>query len=149
MKRYLFTITIFESLDFRRRPPRPPPPPPPPAAFFLTCPAFLFMFFIGRSVRISSLQKEFKNSIEKLLSWCWVRYGQVSKLSWYAATLANLKLTSSTVPMWDIPSHREEFFRQFAKKHKFDPLIAENWYKVQMRPILMTRVRLEHFVSEC
>jgi hypothetical protein len=36
---------------------------------------------------------------------------------------------------WADISRRKEFFDAFAKEHGFDPLVAENWYKITSQKI--------------
>lgn len=31
---------------------------------------------------------------------------------------------------WKYDENRKKFFEKFAKNHKFDPLLAENWYNI-------------------
>eukprot|EP00026_Physarum_polycephalum_P001288 Phypoly_transcript_01289.p1 GENE.Phypoly_transcript_01289~~Phypoly_transcript_01289.p1 ORF type:complete len:982 (+),score=115.84 Phypoly_transcript_01289:110-3055(+) len=40
---------------------------------------------------------------------------------------------------WDDPYNRKRFFDTFAKRKKFDPLIAKNWYKVNLNKIRMIK----------
>ncbi len=33
---------------------------------------------------------------------------------------------------WNDINNRRNFFIEFAQKHNFDPLVADNWYNVNM-----------------
>jgi hypothetical protein len=43
---------------------------------------------------------------------------------------------------WDSATNRRAFFEQFAVFNGFDPLIAENWYKISKNMICEAKVSL-------
>lgn len=47
---------------------------------------------------------------------------------------------SHAASYWDDETNRREFFKSFASKEGFDPLIAKNWYQVQYSAFLKYQV---------
>jgi len=41
---------------------------------------------------------------------------------------------------WKSPSRKKEFFDNVAKKKAFDPLLAENWYKLGKKALLREKI---------
>lgn len=41
---------------------------------------------------------------------------------------------------WEHAENRRKFFLDFARDHKFDPLVAKNWYSVSNELVRATRV---------
>lgn len=41
---------------------------------------------------------------------------------------------------WEDPKNVRRFFDEYALKHEFDPLNAENWYPVKTRDVVTEKV---------
>lgn len=41
---------------------------------------------------------------------------------------------------WEVAENRRQFFLDFAREHKFDPLVPKNWYSVSNELVRATKV---------
>ena len=57
-------------------------------------------------------------------------------------TLRNIELIIYLEFHWSDNYNRRQFFEQVAQKRGFDPLIAENWYKVRNTFMLNLKVQI-------
>lgn len=49
---------------------------------------------------------------------------------------------------WAVDANRRDFFNNFASEHRFDPLIAENWYSVPRSLFTHTKVTTKLIIFE-
>ena len=52
----------------------------------------------------------------------------------------HLFLSLYSVGFWTNVDNRKKFLEDFAKKNRFDPLIAENWYKIRTKQFRAMKV---------
>ena len=47
---------------------------------------------------------------------------------------------------WAELEHRRTFFDEFAQKHKFDPLLVENWYSISRNALEADKVSQQYYI---